>query len=340
MSEEILSVKDLAVSFPTEDGVVNAVRGVTYSLNERDVLGVVGESGSGKSVAAMALMGLLPKTAQITGDVRFRGQDVLAMTPKEQRSLRGRNIAMIFQDPMTAMNPVYTVGDQLAEAYRSHNRVERKVAMAQAVEMLDKVGIPQAKERAGSYPHEFSGGMRQRAMIAMAIINNPDIIIADEPTTALDVTVQAQILETLVEIKDAVNAAVILITHDLGVVAGMAHKVLVMYAGKGVERADVDDIYRRPRMPYTAGLLGSVPALDSAGGRLHPITGAPPSLINLPPGCPFSPRCPLATEVCQTSEPELAPTDLAHHEVACHHWEQVAEVDDPTTLFRSQAVAQ
>ncbi len=339
MSEEILSVKDLAVAFPTEDGVVNAVRGVSYTLHERDVLGVVGESGSGKSVAAMALMGLLPKTAQITGDVRYRGEDVLAMTPKKQRSLRGRNIAMIFQDPMTAKNPVYTVGDQLAEAYRSHNRVERKVALARAVEMLDLVGIPQAKDRVRSYPHEFSGGMRQRAMIAMAIINNPDIIIADEPTTALDVTVQAQILETLVDVKDAVNAAVILITHDLGVVAGMAHKVLVMYAGKSVERATVDDLYRRPRMPYTAGLLGSVPALDSPGGRLHPITGAPPSLINLPPGCPFSPRCPLATDVCLTDEPELAPTDLPHHHVACHHWQKVAEVDDPTLLFRSQAVS-
>jgi peptide/nickel transport system ATP-binding protein len=339
MAEEILSVDNLAVAFPTEDGVVNAVRGVSYTLQERDVLGVVGESGSGKSVAAMALMGLLPKSAQISGDIRYRGQDVLAMTPKEQRALRGQSIAMIFQDPMTAMNPVYTVGDQLAEAYRSHHRVERKVAMARAVEMLDKVGIPQAKARAGSYPHEFSGGMRQRAMIAMAIINNPDIIIADEPTTALDVTVQAQILETLIEIKDAVDAAVILITHDLGVVAGMAHKVLVMYAGKGVERANVDELYKRPRMPYTAGLLGSVPALDSAGGRLHPITGAPPSLINLPDGCPFSPRCPLVTELCVEVEPDLAPTDLSYHEVACHNWEKVAELDDPTTLFRSSAVA-
>ncbi len=338
MSEEILRVNDLSVAFPTEDGMVNAVRGVSYHLNERDVLAIVGESGSGKSVAAMALMGLLPKYAQITGDVRYRGEDVLAMSPKRSRALRGQNIAMIFQDPMTAMNPVYTVGDQLAEAYRSHHRVERKVALARAVEMLDRVGIPQAKDRARSYPHEFSGGMRQRAMIAMAIINSPDIIIADEPTTALDVTVQAQILETLVEVKDSVNAAVILITHDLGVVAGMAHRVLVMYAGRGVERADVEDIYTRPRMPYTAGLLGSIPALDSAGGKLHPITGAPPSLINLPPGCPFSPRCPLATERCQTEEPELVPTDLPHHQVACHNWEKVAESEDPTLLFRTKAV--
>ncbi len=337
MGNEILRVEDLAVAFPTEDGSVSAVRGISYSLEEREVLAIVGESGSGKSVGAMALMGLLPKTAQITGSIKYRDEEVLEMSPKRTRSLRGQNIAMIFQDPMTAMNPVYTVGDQLAEAYRSHHRVERKVAMTKAAEMLDRVGIPQAKDRVRAYPHEFSGGMRQRAMIAMAIINNPDIIIADEPTTALDVTVQAQILETLIEVKDSVDAAVILITHDLGVVAGMAHKVLVMYAGRAVERADVDDIYRRPRMPYTAGLLGSIPALDSAGGRLHPITGAPPSLINLPPGCPFSPRCPLATSICQEVEPELRATDLPHHLAACHHWETLAEVAEPTLIFRSKA---
>ncbi|MFL6071495.1 MAG: ABC transporter ATP-binding protein [Actinomycetes bacterium] len=337
MGDEILRVDDLAVAFPTEDGSVSAVRGMSYSLEEREVLAIVGESGSGKSVGAMALMGLLPKTAQITGSIKYRDEEVLEMSPKRKRALRGQNIAMIFQDPMTAMNPVYTVGDQLAEAYRSHHRVERKVAMGKAAEMLDRVGIPQAKDRVRSYPHEFSGGMRQRAMIAMAIINNPDIIIADEPTTALDVTVQAQILETLIEVKDSVDAAVILITHDLGVVAGMAHKVLVMYAGRAVERADVDDIYRRPRMPYTAGLLGSIPALDSAGGRLHPITGAPPSLINLPPGCPFSPRCPLATSICQEQEPELMATDLPHHRAACHHWETLAEVAEPTLIFRSKA---
>jgi len=339
MPEKILEVDDLAVAFPTEDGTVNAVRGISYTLQEREVLAIVGESGSGKSVGAMALMGLLPKTAQITGSIKYRDEEVLEMTPKRARSMRGRNIAMIFQDPMTAMNPVYTVGDQLAEAYRSHHRVARKVALTKAAEMLDRVGIPQAKDRVRAYPHEFSGGMRQRAMIAMAIINNPDIIIADEPTTALDVTVQAQILETLVEVKDSVNAAVILITHDLGVVAGMAHRVLVMYAGKAVERAEVGDIYTRARMPYTAGLLGSVPALDSAGGRLHPITGAPPSLINLPPGCPFSPRCPLATSLCQSEEPPLAPTDLPHHQAACHHWEQLAEVPDPTLLFRGQVTS-
>jgi peptide/nickel transport system ATP-binding protein len=337
--EKILDVENLAVGFPTDDGTVDAVRGISYTLRAREVLAIVGESGSGKSVGAMALMGLLPKTARITGSIEYRGEQVLEMTPKRARSLRGQNIAMIFQDPMTAMNPVYTVGDQLAEAYRSHHRVERKVALAKAAEMLDRVGIPQAKDRVRAYPHEFSGGMRQRAMIAMAIINNPDIIIADEPTTALDVTVQAQILETLIEVKDSVDAAVILITHDLGVVAGMAHRVLVMYAGKAVERAEVNDIYTRPRMPYTAGLLGSIPALDSAGGRLHPISGAPPSLINLPAGCPFSPRCPLATAVCQEVEPPLAPTDLPHHEAACHHWETLSEVSDPSLLFRAEEPA-
>lgn len=336
MSTEILSVNDLSVAFPTDDGLVTAVRGVSYTLKEREVLAIVGESGSGKSVAAMALMGLLPKTAQIKGSVLFRDEEVLEMSPKRVRAMRGQDIAMIFQDPMTAMNPVYTVGDQLAEAYRSHHRVERKVALGKAVEMLDRVGIPQAKDRVRAYPHEFSGGMRQRAMIAMAIINSPDIIIADEPTTALDVTVQAQILETLIEVKDSVDAAVILITHDLGVVAGMAHRVLVMYAGRGVERAEVGDIYSRPRMPYTAGLLGSIPALDSAGGQLHPIAGAPPSLINLPAGCPFSPRCPLVSDRCQTDEPELMATDLPHHVVACHNWEQVAAAPDPTLLFRSE----
>lgn len=338
MSTEILSVSDLTVGFPTDDGLVTAVRGVTYTLKEREVLAIVGESGSGKSVSAMALMGLLPKTARISGSIRYRDEEVLEMSPKRARAMRGQNIAMIFQDPMTSMNPVYSVGDQLAEAYRSHHRVERKVALGKAVEMLDRVGIPQAKDRARSYPHEFSGGMRQRAMIAMAIINSPDIIIADEPTTALDVTVQAQILETLIEVKDSVDAAVILITHDLGVVAGMAHRVLVMYAGRGVERAEVSDIYSRPRMPYTAGLLGSIPALDSAGGRLHPIGGAPPSLINLPPGCPFSPRCPLVSDRCQTEEPQLLATDIPNHEVACHHWEQVASAPDPTLLFRTEEV--
>jgi peptide/nickel transport system ATP-binding protein len=335
---EILRVEDLTVRFPTEDGVVQAVRGVSYSLREREVLGIVGESGSGKSVSSMAVMGLLPKSALIDGKIMFRGKDVLRMGPKEQRSLRGSKIGMIFQDPMTALNPVYSIGDQLAEAVRSHEAVPKKVALKRAEEMLDLVGIPQPKQRLRNYPHEFSGGMRQRAMIAMAVINNPDVIIADEPTTALDVTVQAQILEKLIEVKDAVNAAIVLITHDLGVVAGMAHRVLVMYAGRPVEIGDVDSVFYQPRMPYTGGLLGSIPSLENDdSGRLRPIKGAPPSLINLPRGCPFSPRCPLATDICHESEPPLVQTDERAHTAACHHWEQMAEADDPTAFFRAES---
>ncbi|NED98063.1 ABC transporter ATP-binding protein [Phytoactinopolyspora alkaliphila] len=337
-TEEILRVEGLTVNFPTDDGVVQAVRGVSYAVREREVLGIVGESGSGKSVSSMAVMGLLPKSARISGKIIYRGNDVLKMSPKEQRSLRGRKIGMIFQDPMTALNPVYTIGDQLAEAVLSHETVPRKHAMSRAEEMLALVGIPQPKQRLRSYPHEFSGGMRQRAMIAMAVINNPDVIIADEPTTALDVTVQAQILEKLLEVKDEVNSAIILITHDLGVVAGTAHRVLVMYAGKPVEVGETDEVFYRTRMPYTAGLLGSIPALETASGeRLRPIKGTPPSLINLPPGCPFSPRCPLATDVCIESEPPLAATDALDHLAACHHWDQLAESDDPTVFFRAES---
>jgi peptide/nickel transport system ATP-binding protein len=339
MAEELLAVDDLSVSFPTDDGLVQAVRGVSYTLAEREVLGVVGESGSGKSVSSMALMGLLPPTARITGSARFRGSELLGRKPKDLRAIRGRRIAMIFQDPMTSMNPVYTVGFQLAEAMRAHHDVSMKVAKQRAVEMLDLVGIPQAKTRVNSYPHEFSGGMRQRAMIAMAIINSPDVIVADEPTTALDVTVQAQILETLVSVKDEVNAAIILITHDLGVVAGLVDKVMVMYAGKVVESGGVDEVFYTPRMPYTAGLLGSVPTVEHHGGALTPIPGAPPSLVNLPDGCPFSPRCPIARANCVTDEPALELTDSFDHLAACHYRDEVAQLDDPTALFRAGSAA-
>ena len=334
----LLEVRDLTVKFPTEDGIVNAVRGVSYSLAEREVLGIVGESGSGKSVSSLAVMGLLPKSAQIAGQILLEGRDVLRMSQKQQRSLRGRKIGMIFQDPMTALNPVYTVGDQLAEAVRSHEAISRRSALARATEMLELVGIPRPKERLRAYPHEFSGGMRQRAMIAMAVINNPDVIIADEPTTALDVTVQAQILEKLMEVKDAVNAAIVLITHDLGVVAGMANRVLVMYAGRPVESGTTAQVFASPRMPYAAGLLGSIPSLETAGARLRPIPGAPPSLINLPSGCPFSPRCPLARAKCQEIEPALYSTDQLEHVAACHYWEELADLDDPTSIFRAQGV--
>ena len=333
--DELLRVEDLHVSFPTDDGLVKAVRGVSYTLREREVLGIVGESGSGKSVSSMAVMGLLPGSARIRGSIKFRGKDVLTMGPKEQRGLRGRKISMIFQDPMTALNPVYSIGDQLAEAVRSHEAVPKRVALKRAEEMLDLVGIPQPRQRLRNYPHEFSGGMRQRAMIAMAVINNPDVIIADEPTTALDVTVQAQILEKILEVKDAVNAAIVLITHDLGVVAGTAHRVLVMYAGRPVELGGVDDVFYRPRMPYTGGLLGSIPSLEGTDhGRLRPIKGAPPSLINLPPGCPFNPRCPLATQRCREEEPPLYETENRDHHAACHYWETMADSDDPTAFFR------
>ncbi|MDT0345001.1 ABC transporter ATP-binding protein [Streptomyces litchfieldiae] len=334
--EVILAVENLTVEFPTDDGVVRAVRGVDYELHAREVLGIVGESGSGKSVSSMAVMGLLPGSARVRGSIRYRGQDLLTMRPKEQRGLRGRKIAMIFQDPMTSLNPVRTIGDQLAEAVLAHHLVPRKQALGRAREMLELVGIPQAGRRLGAYPHEFSGGMRQRVMIAMAIINDPDVIIADEPTTALDVTVQAQILEKLLEVKDAVDAAILLITHDLGVIAGMAHRTLVMYAGKPVEIGDTDDVFYEPRMPYTAGLLGSIPSLDGERDvRLRPITGSPPSLISLPPGCPFSPRCPLATDVCRETEPPLADAG-GRHLAACHHSDQLAEAADATAFFKEE----
>src|SRR3954469_7697906 len=334
----LLDVQDLTVRFGTEDGMVNAVRGVSYSLARREVLAIVGESGSGKSVSSMAVMGLLPRSADISGRILFQGKDLLRTSGREMRSIRGRRISMIFQDPMTALNPVYSVGDQLAEAVRSHEAVSRKIGMERAAEMLALVGIPRPKDRLGSYPHEFSGGMRQRVMIAMAVINNPDVIIADEPTTALDVTVQAQILEKLMEVKDAVNAAIVLITHDLGVVAGVANHVLVMYAGRAVEYGATDQVFKTPRMPYAAGLLGSIPSLETAGGRLRPIPGAPPSLINLPSGCPFSPRCPLVQPECQQIEPPLYPPDQPEHLAACHYWEELAELEDATSIFRAQEV--
>jgi len=334
---EILRVQDLTVRFPTDDGVVNAVRGVSYVLHPREVLGIVGESGSGKSVSSMAVMGLLPRSAQVEGQILFRGDDVLKMRSDQQRSLRGRKIGMIFQDPMTAMNPVLTVGAQLAEAVRAHEHISQTAALVRAQEMLDLVGIPQAGSRLRSYPHEFSGGMRQRAMIAMAVINRPDVIFADEPTTALDVTVQAQILDTLMDVKDEVDAAIVFITHDLGVIASVADHVLVMYAGKPVETSRVDEIFTEPRMPYTAGLLGSMPTIDLIGERLRPIQGTPPSLINLPTGCPFRPRCPIAVHECATSEPPLMETDRRDHAAACHRWEDVAGYDDATAMFRVDA---
>jgi oligopeptide/dipeptide ABC transporter ATP-binding protein len=324
VADPVLDVSDLTVEFPTDDGVVHAVRGVSFSLDAGTVLGIVGESGSGKSVTALAVMGLLPRTARVTGSARFRGGELLGRPDKELAAIRGKEIAMIFQDPMTSLNPVYTVGWQLAEAVRAHTPVSRKAAEQRAAELLSLVGIPHARERARNYPHEFSGGMRQRAMIAMAMANDPDVIIADEPTTALDVTVQAQILETLERVQEETHAAIILITHDLGVVAGMADQVMVMYAGKPVEMGTVDDIYYAPRMPYSLGLLGSLPRVDAGDDApLTPIKGSPPSLITLPPGCPFQPRCPMARELCVEVEPVLRPIERASHLAACHYGEEL-----------------
>ena len=333
----LLTVDNLTVDFPTADGVVHAVRGVSYRLRPGEVLGIVGESGSGKSVSSMAVMGLLPRTAKINGSIKFRGEELLGLSERELMAVRGKKIAMIFQDPMTSLNPVYKIGYQLSEAVLAHNDVGKQAAHKRAVELLDVVGIPFPEKRIDQYPHEFSGGMRQRVVIAIAMANDPDVIIADEPTTALDVTVQAQVLEALRAAQQETHAAMVLITHDLGVVAGQADRVLVMYAGKPVEIGPVDDIYHAPQMPYTLGLLGSLPRLDGRSQeRLTPIQGAPPSLMNLPPGCPFTPRCPLARSLCQRSEPELihvAPDHLA----ACHFSAELRGHPDPAELFAQSA---
>src|SRR6266508_687888 len=316
----VLEVDDLTVTFPTEDGLVQAVRGVSYKLGRGEALGIVGESGSGKSVSSLALMGLLPSSAKITGSARFRGQELLGRTDEEMSKIRGKGIAMIFQDPLTSLNPVYTVGKQIAEAVLVHNDVSKKSALRRAIELLQIVGIPNPVQRIDNYPHELSGGMRQRAVIAIAMCNNPDVIIADEPTTALDVTVQAQVLEALEAARAETGAALVLITHDLGVIAGHADRICVMYAGKLVEAGTVDEIFYEPRMPYALGLLGSLPRLDlGARARLTPIVGSPPSLLHLPPGCPFMPRCPLAQDICEQQEPELLPVDgNPRHLAACH----------------------
>ncbi len=335
----VLSVKNLTVGFPTDDGLVTAVRDISFDLAKGEVLGVVGESGSGKSVSSMAIMGLLPGSAKITGSVKFNDLELVGLKEKGMRQVRGDGVAMIFQDPMTSLNPVHTIGKQLAEAHSAHHDGSKRAAWTRAVEILEVVGIPQPERRAKQYPHEFSGGMRQRVMIAMAVINEPKVIIADEPTTALDVTVQAQILDTLRRLRDELDASIILITHDLGVVAGIADRIQVMYAGTMVETGLVNTVFTTPRMPYTVGLLSSIPRSDNFGGRLTPIKGAPPSLVNMPPGCPFSPRCPLAQADCQEIEPPLeSVSSTGDHRVRCLHWQQVAELPDPRVLFTGEAV--
>jgi peptide/nickel transport system ATP-binding protein/oligopeptide transport system ATP-binding protein len=306
MAERLLDVNNLSVSFATEDGVVRAVDGVSFSLDRGQVLGIVGESGSGKSVTAMTVMGLTRDVnARFGGEVIYEGRNLLEISDTEMQNYRGNEIGMIFQDPMTSLNPVYRIGEQIAEAIQAHEPVDKRTAHRRAVELLRQVGIPNPESRVDDFPHQFSGGMRQRAMIAMALSCNPAILIADEPTTALDVTIQAQIVELISQLKDDFDSAVIMITHDLGVVADIADEILVMYAGRVVERAQTRDLFYDPQMPYTWGLLGSIPRLDRPRPeRLHSIKGSPPSLITLPEGCKFRPRCPHAFEKC-AKEPEL-----------------------------------
>ncbi|HAL29979.1 MAG TPA: peptide ABC transporter ATP-binding protein [Coriobacteriia bacterium] len=316
----LLEVTNLKTHFTTRDGVVRAVDGVTFEVKEGHTLAIVGESGSGKSVTALSLMRLIPDPPGkiVEGQIMLRGESVLGMNDSAVRSMRGDRIAMIFQDPMTSLNPVFRVGYQIGEALRIHKGMTRKQADARAVEMLDLVGIPNPAQRARDYPHQFSGGMRQRAMIAMALACDPDILIADEPTTALDVTIQAQILELMIELQQRQGTAIIMITHDLGVVADMANDVMVMYAGKQVEYGKADEVFYRPLHPYTWGLLASLPRHDvDEKGTLLPIEGQPPSLIDVPPGCAFHPRCPYAQERCKREIPELREVAPAHL-AACH----------------------
>jgi glutathione transport system ATP-binding protein len=343
----VLEVTDLDVSFPSESGRVHAVRGLSYQVAHGEVLGIVGESGSGKSVSSLAVMGLLPEQARISGSIKFQGQQLLGLSDVRLSKIRGRRIAMVFQDPLSALTPVYTVGDQIAEALLIHGRgkVGKQAAAKRSIELLDLVGIPNAAARVKAFPHEFSGGMRQRAVIAMAIANDPDLIIADEPTTALDVTVQAQVLEVLKTAKEVTGAGIVIITHDLGVVAGFADRLMVMYAGRAVEAGGVNEVYQQPRMPYTLGLLGSLPRLDAEEKLpLVPIGGQPPSLVDLPDGCPFAPRCPLAVDDCLTAEPELSEVDSSTgHRAACVRSAELAAteaaVDEIEGLDASNAAA-
>jgi peptide/nickel transport system ATP-binding protein len=322
-SSSLLEVRDLRIHFPTDDGLVKAVDGVSFAVDRGKTLGIVGESGSGKSVSSLGIMGLHnTRNARVSGQIWLDGEELVAASPNRVRQLRGSKMAMIFQDPLSAMHPFYSVGHQIAEAYLVHNKVSKKDARAKTVEMLKKVGIPNAEKRYDDFPHQFSGGMRQRAMIAMALICDPVLLIADEPTTALDVTVQAQILELIKELHDELDSAVILITHDLGVVAETCDQVLVMYGGQCVEQGPVNDLFYEPEMPYTWGLLRSMPRMDrDRESRLVPIPGQPPSLINVPDGCVFNARCPFSSRVpgkkCFTVHPNLVESK-AGHDVRCH----------------------
>lgn len=322
----LLEVRDLQVEFRTRDGVARAVNGVDYTVGEGETLAVLGESGSGKSVTAQAIMGILdtPPGHITGGEILFRGKDLLTFSEAERRKVRGAEMAMVFQDALSSLNPVLSVGDQLAEMFTVHRGMSRKDARAKAVELMERVGIPGARERVRQYPHQFSGGMRQRIMIAMALALEPALIIADEPTTALDVTVQAQVMELLATLQRELNMGLILITHDLGVVADVADRIAVMYAGRIVETAPVHDIYKAPAHPYTRGLLESIPRLDQKGGELYAIKGLPPNLMHIPPGCAFHPRCPIARDICRTDEPPLYEVSPERGS-ACHFWQQTLD---------------
>lgn len=327
----VLSVRNLSVTFDTPDGAVRAVRDVSYDLYPGETLAIVGESGSGKSVSALALMGLLPTSARCAsrGTAHLNGRDLLRLSAKELRAVRGSELAMVFQDPMTALNPVLTIGEQIGEALAVHDPGQSLPArQARVVELLELVGVSDAPARVDQYPHEFSGGMRQRTLVAMAMANRPTVLIADEPTTALDVTIQAQVLEVLRVARSQTAAATVLITHDLGIVAELADRVAVMYAGRIVELAEVHALFAQPRHPYTVGLLASLPRLDVDRERLIPIAGQPPSMLHSPSGCAFHPRCRLMAdrERCRGEVPLLAATDQPGHQAACHYWDEVPDL--------------
>ena len=331
MADAILEVENLTVDFRTDDGTVQAVRGVDFTVGAGEVLAIVGESGSGKSVTAMSILGLLPPSATVGGRISWQGEDLLQVKPSRLQQVRGAEISMIFQDPLTALNPVHKLGRQIEEMVLVHEKISRKGARERAIEMLSLVGIPQPEKRVDQYTHEFSGGMRQRAMIAMALSCNPKLIIADEPTTALDVTVQAQVLEVLVDMAERMSTAVVLITHDLGVVAGMADQVSVMYGGRMVETGTTDDVFDATGHPYTAGLLDSLPRVDTElDDMLRPIGGQPPSMLRPPPGCAFHPRCPYASEDhgCMHAVPEL---DGRPHAAACWRRDEVPVLREAVT---------
>lgn len=322
----LLDVRDLRVEFRTRDGVAKAVNGVSYHVARGQTLAVLGESGSGKSVTAQAVMGILdsPPGFITGGEILFQGRDLLTLRREERRRIRGAKMAMIFQDALSSLNPVLSVGAQLGEMFQVHEGMSRKEARGRAVELMERVKIPAARERVGDYPHQFSGGMRQRIMIAMALALGPDLIIADEPTTALDVTVQAQVMDLLAELQRELTMGLILITHDLGVVADVADTIAVMYAGRIVETAPVHQLYKAPAHPYTRGLLDSIPRLDQKGRQLYAIKGMPPNLTAIPPGCPFHPRCPLARDVCRTDPPPLYEAGPGRAS-ACHFWKETLD---------------